>query len=214
MSEEKKQNSHRNHSGEIWVNKFTEEAASLFREQIISVTMKNPTVPIPIYIDSYGGQVDSLAKMIDTLDQIENPTITICIGKAMSCGAILLSHGHYRYCAPNSRVLVHEVSSGTGGDVHDMFNDATEAKRLNQHFLGLLAKNCGIRGGYDGLRRAIKQRDGRDIWMSAEEAMEFGVVDEVGTPSFAPFIAYEMSTIEPPDRASQVRHAKKVLGIK
>jgi len=210
MSEEKKS---RGSSGEIWVNKFTEESAYLFREQVLSIATKDGNLPIIIYIDSFGGSVDSLAKMIDTLDQIENPIITVCFGKAMSCGAILLSHGHYRYCAPASRVLVHEVSAGTVGDVHDIGNDAEEIKRLNKFFLGLLAKNCGIKGGYEGLRSQIKARDGRDIWMSPQEALRFGIVDEIGTPILLPYMAYELGTIIAAPRSERVSNAKKILGI-
>ena len=210
MSEDKKP---RNGSGEIWVNKFTEESAYLFREQVLSIATKDGNLPITIYIDSFGGSVDSLAKMIDTLDQIENPIITVCFGKAMSCGAILLSHGHYRYCAPASRVLVHEVSAGTAGDVHDIGNDAEEIKRLNKFFLGLLAKNCGIKGGYEGLRSKIKARDGRDIWMSPQEALKFGIVDEIGTPMLMPYIAYELGTIVAAPRSERVTNARKILGI-
>ena len=196
---------------EIWVNEFTEESAAKFREQVISIAGKDPNFPIIIYIDSYGGYVDSLAKMIDTLDQIANPTITVCMGKAMSCGAILLSHGHMRFCAPNSRIMVHEVSSGTSGDVHDMHNDAIEAKRLNQHFLGLLAKNCGIRGGYEGLRSKIKSRDGREVWITPEDALSFGIIDKIGTPYIQPLVGYEVHTIVPVSRSARVKRAKQIL---
>jgi len=135
------------------------------------------------------------------------------MGKAMSCGAILLSHGHLRYCAPNSRVMVHEVSSGTGGDVHDMYNDATEAKRLNKHFLGLLAHNCNLKGGFEGLRKHIKQRDGREVWMSPSEAHKFGIVDEVGTPSIIPLVGYQTGTIKAPPRSERITRSLSILGL-
>lgn len=156
---------------------------------------------------------DSLAKMIDALDQVGNPIITCCMGKAMSCGAILPSHGRYRYCAPNSRVMVHEVSSMTGGDVHDMFNDASESKRLNAHFMHILAKNCGIKKGFAGLRKIIKDHDGRELWMDAKKALAFGIVDEVGTPQIVPYIAYDIVTIQPPPRSQRVKRIKDILGV-
>lgn len=200
--------------GEIWVNQFTEESAHKFREQVLKLALRDPTLPIIVYIDSYGGYVHSLAKMIDTLDQLANPIITVCMGKAMSCGAILLSHGHYRYCAPNSTVMIHEVSSGTFGDVHDIHNDTLETKRLNEHFLGLLARNCGIKTGYKGLRKFIKERDGRDLYLDPHAAMEFGIVDEVGTPAIVQKLFYETLTIEPSPRAEQVKRAKQILGVR
>ncbi len=87
---------------EIWVIEFTAESAQEFREKLLEQSKDNPNRPIIVYIDSYGGQVDALAKMISTMDEIPNPIITACVGKAMSCGAILLSHGDIRFCDPHS----------------------------------------------------------------------------------------------------------------
>ena len=201
-------------SGEIWVNQFNEASATKFREQMIQVVMRDASMPIIIYIDSYGGYVYSLAKMMETMDQVPNPIITVCMGKAMSCGAILLSHGHYRYCTPNSSVLIHEVSAGTEGDVHDMLNDATTTKKLNERFMGILAENCNIKGGYKGLRKIIKDRDGRDINLDSKEALKFGIVDEVGSPGIAPQVIYHTQTIQKIPRAQLVKRAKEVLGIR
>ncbi len=199
-------------TGEIWVKKFTEEAAEEFREQVICRAMKDPHVPILIYIDSYGGFVDSLAKMIDTLDQIPNPIVTCCMGKAMSCGAILLSHGQYRYCAPNSRTMIHEVSGGAGGDVHDALGTAEANKRLNTHFIDLLAKNCEVEGGGRGLRKMIKEHDGRNLWMDAQESLDFGLVDEIGFPQIVPYIRYEIATMQTPTRDQKVAYMQEILG--
>ena len=179
---------------EIWVTEFTEKAALEFRDKVVNLAAENPTQPIVVYIDSYGGMVDSLATMIETIDEVPNPVITVAMGKAMSCGAILLSHGDVRWVGKHSRVMIHEVSSGTIGDVHDMHSDALEAKRLNKYFLGLLAKNCGIKGGYDGLRKIIKERDGRDIYLNADDAVEFGIADAVGTPQVRSYQAFDIGT--------------------
>jgi ATP-dependent Clp protease protease subunit len=181
---------------EIWIHKFDEEAAQRFREHAIRLVREAPSSshPIVVYIDSYGGYVDSLAMMIETMDEIPNPIYTVCLGKAMSCGAILLSHGDQRFCGQHSRVMVHEVSSLTGGDVHDMLNDTKEAQRLNRYFMGLLAKNCNIKGGYKALRQMIKERDGREWWMDAQEAKKFGIIDHVGTPLVEAAIVYITST--------------------
>lgn len=200
-------------SGEIWVNKFTEDSATQFRESLLLRSRHDQDVPIVVHIDSYGGYVDSLAKMIETMDEIPNPIITACVGKAMSCGAILLSHGDYRYCGPHSRILIHEVSSGTGGDVHDMHNDATETKRLNKHFMGLLAKNCGIKGGYEGLRQLVKEHDGRDIYLTGDRAVEFGIVDEVGTPTLVPYVGFELVTTPVFTKSQRKKRAIEILGL-
>jgi len=174
-----------NDSGEIWVNEFTEESAKNFREEILKSAKSNPEIPIIIYLDSFGGHADSLAKMIATMNEIPNIKITVAMGKAMSAGAVMLSHGDIRFCDKDSRIMVHEISAGTGGDVHDMMGDALEVKRLNRHFIGLLARNCGMKGGYNAFRKLIKSRDGRNIYLSAPEAVKFGIVDYIGTPTLS-----------------------------
>lgn len=196
-------------SDEIWVNDFTEESARDFRDSIMEVSRMDSSRPIVIYIDSYGGQVDALASMIETMEQVPNPFVTVACGKAMSCGAILLSHGDIRFCGRHSRIMIHEVSGSTGGDVHDMHADAIEAKRLNTYFMGLLAKNCKIKGGYDTLRKLIKSRDGRDNFLTAEQAKEFGVVDVVGMPKVDRSCLYRVELV-PEKRVVNNVEPKKV----
>ncbi len=201
---------------EIWVNKFDEASAAMFRDRLLKTVSVDPAQPIVIYIDSYGGYVDSLAKMIDTMDEVTNrfgtTLITVCMGKAMSCGAILLSHGDIRYCGTNSRVMIHEVSSVAFGDVHDIANDAQETKRLNEHFLGLLANNCNIKNGYKGLRKIIKERDGRDIWLDADESLKFGIVDYVGLPKITKLTQY--TSIVPEEESKTERRKRFAKAIK
>lgn len=165
---------------EIWVNEFTEESAKRFREQLLAKSEENKSQPIVIYIDSYGGYVDSLAMMFETMDSVPNKLITVCHGKAMSCGAMLLAHGDIRICGPYSRVMVHEISSGTGGNVKDIITDAKEIESLNEFWMSLLAKDCKIKDGYKGLQRRLKNNGGREIWMDPEAAKKFGVVDHIG----------------------------------
>lgn len=179
-------------SKEIWVTKFDEEHAQKFRDQVLEVAAMGPTKPVVIYIDSYGGYVDALAKMIETLDEIPNPVVTACMGKAMSCGAFLLSHGDVRFLGRHSRVMIHEVSSGTVGHVQDMKDDVKETVRLNAHFMGLLAKNCGFKN-YEELREVLKTQDGRDLYLNGEAALKFGIVDAIGTPKINSRILFEVT---------------------
>ena len=195
-------------SDEIWVNEFTEESARDFREAVIEASRMDSVRPIIVYIDSYGGIVDSLATMIETMDSVPNPFITVAVGKAMSCGAILLSHGDVRFCGQYSRIMIHEVSGGVShGDVHDQHADAIEVKRLNKQFMGLLAKNCNIKGGYDGLRKMIKNQDGRDHYMNAEQALKFGVVDGVGMPKIEKVKIYQVNVL--PEKSRLKNKANK-----
>lgn len=193
-------------SEEIWVLEFTQESAQEFRDRLIEESQENPNKPIIVYIDSYGGSVDALAKMIATIDEISNPIITACMGKAMSCGAILLSHGDVRFCDPHSRIMVHKVSASTSGDSEDITNDATEIARLNHYWLSFLADNCNVKGGYNELETQLKSRDGRDRYMTAQDAVAFGIVDIVGYPKINGVAVYEV--ISAPEKISLKQRAK------
>lgn len=168
-------------SGEIWVLDFTPRSAAVFREEVLRKSRLNPESPIVVNIDSYGGNVDALAKMVETIENVPNPIITCCMGKAMSAGAILLSCGDMRYIGKHSRVMIHQVSGGTMGNPDDMLNDAEEIYRMGKHFIGLLAQNS-IFGTYTKLAKFLKDLDGSDLYLDAEAAVEYGIVDEIGIP--------------------------------
>lgn len=190
-------------SKEIWVTSFTEASAQEFREQVLRRVDKEGTMVIPIYIDSYGGNVDALAKMIETMDEVPNRFVTIVQGKAVSCGSILLSHGDLRFCGPYSRVMVHNVSSFSWGDVYALKSNGDEAMRMNKQFLGLLARNCNMT--YEELQKRIKNAtDSKEIWMTAQEAVKFGVVDKVGTPALVPILQWACEVVPPKERFSFV----------
>ena len=194
---------------EIWVIKFDEASAQKFRERVMSRARHSDKDPIVIYIDSYGGEVDALAKMIETLDEISNPIITVCMGKAMSCGAVLLSHGDIRFIGRHSRTMVHEVSSWTVGNVHDIKTDSQETSRLNEYFMGLLARNCNIRDGYAGLRKVLKAKDGRDVYMDAEQTVKFGLADKVGLPKLVDITFHEAVVVPEKKRGLAKQPAAK-----
>jgi len=183
----------RDYGDEIWVYKFDEEASHKFRLQMRMKSKEDPRKPIVIYIDSYGGNVDGMAKMIDTMDEIPNPKITVCFGKAMSAGAILLSHGDIRFCAKSSRVMIHELSAGALGNVREIKNTAEELFRVNELWMGLLAKNCCIKDGYKGLQALIRDNNNQDIYLSAEDARKFGIIDYIGLPDLAEASLFEVT---------------------
>lgn len=191
---------------EIWVTNFTTESAQEFRERLKEISAEDQTKPIIVYIDSYGGQVDAMASMIATMDEIPNPIITSAFGKAMSCGAILLSHGDIRFCDPHARIMVHRVSAATWGDTDDMKNDVEEIARINRYWLGFLAANSNMAGGYDELESLMKSKDGRDRYLTAEEAQHMGLVDVVGRPRIAQVTVYEV--VNGPDKMPIQKRAK------
>lgn len=188
---------------EIVVHEFTEKSATAFRQQVRE-RASDPNTPITIYIDSYGGYVDALASMLDTMDEMPNPFITIALGKSMSCGAILLSHGDYRYCGKYARVMVHEVSAGSWGNVKTLKNDTQEILRLNHKMMDLLAKNCGLTG-YAQLKEKFKEHDADEIWMSAEDALAFNIVDHIGLPKLVPTTVFQC--VIPPEK-ERIKHTR------
>ena len=198
-----------NHSKEIWVHEFTEKAAQKFRQQILEIAHEDPNRVIPIYIDSYGGYVDSLASMIETMDEVDNRFVTICSGKAMSCGAILFSHGDVRYCGRMSRIMIHNVSKMSFGDIYSLKSKSDEGMRLNKIFMGLLAQNCGM--SYADLQKTIKDStDSKEIWLSPADAKKFGIADFVGTPVIRPLVYWNVDT-KPikPRLADDIKNPKK-----
>ena len=183
-------------NSEILVNSFTEESAQEFRERVLEIAHDDPNTVIPIRIDSYGGSVDSLMKMIETMDEVDNRFITHCSGKAMSCGAILLSHGDIRFCGKYSRTLIHNVSSFSYGDVLDQAQTAHETMRLNKLALGLLADNCEMT--YKELQAHIKATKGsKDLIMSANQSKKFGLVDYVGAPLIQVATYFHVDVVAP-----------------
>lgn len=172
----------------IWVTQFTEESAKSFTKEVFEASA-NKDKPIVIYIDSYGGVVDSLAVMAGALGSVENKIITVCVGKAMSCGAILLSCGDERYVDIDSRVMIHEISGGTRGNIKDVELDVDEMKRLNAYWMERLAMNCGKK--LSDLETLFKER--RDIYMTAHQAIKFGLADKIGIPKLYKVTSYELA---------------------
>ena len=193
---------------EIWVREFTEASAHKFRDQVLTMAERGgDEILIPIYIDSYGGYVDSLAKMIETMDSLPNRFATIASGKAMSCGAILFSHGDVRWCGPYTRIMIHNIHSGTWGDAYDKEQASKETMRMQQVFMGLLAKNCQI--SYTELEAKIKESiSSKEIWLDCDSAVEFGIADHIGCPLFR----YQTTTLamETPEKVRLTDEEKGV----
>lgn len=173
----------------IWVTEFTEESAKDFAEKLFKKSEKDSIQPIVVYIDSYGGEIHSLFSMISAMDSVPNKIITVCMGKAMSAGSALLSHGDIRYVNEHSRIMLHEATSGTGGNVNDIKIDTKELEFLNDAFLNILAKNCG-----KPLSRVKKlfTNKKREIYLGAKESVEFGIADRIGMPKINKVVKYEI----------------------
>ena len=165
----------------VTVNKFNEESAHQFKKDMVKAQNSGQKI-IPIEIDSYGGEVYSLLKMIDVIKASSVPVATICIGKAMACGAILLTFGAegHRYMAPSSTVMIHDVSSGSWGKVEDIKTDAKEVDRLNQFVYRMMANNCGKDSEY--FLKIVHEKSHADWYLDAEEAKKHNVVNHLRVP--------------------------------
>lgn len=173
----------------LWVTDFDEGKVKEFTESLFKASAKDSKKPIIIYIDSYGGAVDALSAMVAAIDTVPNKIITVAMGKAMSCGAMLFSYGDVRYASPYARIMVHEVSAGAFGNVNDMKVTTHEVTRINDFWMTWLAKNCG-----KSLKQLLKgfTNKKRDIYMNAEEAIKFGIADKIGFPKVKKVVRYEV----------------------
>lgn len=138
---------------------------------------KQSDLPIELYINSPGGSVVDGLAIYDVMQIIRAPVNTTCIGSAASMGAVLLAGGTgTRSALPNSRVMIHQVSSGFRGTAADMAVQFNETTKLYDKLLDILAKHTKQD------RKKIKKDCERDYYMGAEEAKAYGVIDEVVEP--------------------------------
>jgi len=167
----------------VTVNSFDTEAIIKFRTEI-DQAMESTQEIIPIVIDSYGGAVHGLLAMVDIINNCPKTIATIGTGKSMSAGAILLSCGTkgYRYCTKNNTVMLHDVASGSWGKIEEMKVDVKEAERLNECLFDLLDTNCGKKPGF--FKKKYDEHHHADWFLTAEEALELGLVDKIGFPHF------------------------------
>ena len=151
------------------------QTANLVVAQLLFLANEDPKRDIKLYINSPGGSVYDGLAIIDTMDYIEPDVQTIGIGLQASMGAMLLSCGAKgkRYLLPNSRVMIHQPSSGSEGKITDQEIALKEGIEIKKRLLEIFAEQTG-----KSMKQVEKDMD-RDNWMSAQEAKEYGIVDEV-----------------------------------
>ena len=152
-----------------------DEVSALICAQLLFLEAENPDKEISFYINSPGGVVTAGLAIYDTMQYIRAPVATLCIGQAASMGSLLMAAGAAgkRYCLPNSRIMVHQPSGGFSGQATDIEIHAREILSLRQRLNEIYVKHCGQD------IKAVEEALERDRFMSAEEAKEFGIVDEV-----------------------------------
>lgn len=155
----------------------TDVSANIIVAELLFLESEDPNKDIHLYINSPGGSVSAGWAIYDTMRYIKSDVSTTCIGMAASMGAFLLAGGTKgkRYALPNSRIMIHQPSGGAQGQASDIKIQAEQIietrRRLNQY----LAENTGQP------LEVIERDTERDHWMSAEEAMEYGLIDQVVT---------------------------------
>jgi len=157
-------------SGEI-----NDAVASTIVAQMLFLEAQDPEKDIYFYINSPGGVVTSGFSIFDTMNYIKPDVITICIGQAASMGAFLLACGAEgkRYALPSSRIMIHQPLGGAQGQATDIAIQAEEILRLKAYLNKILAERTG-----KTVKRIEKDTE-RDFFMSAKDAMEYGLIDKV-----------------------------------
>ncbi len=152
--------------------------AGLIIAQMLFLETQDPEKEIYFYINSPGGYVTAGLAIYDTMQYIKPPVVTVCVGMAASMAAVLLAGGHKgkRLILPHSRVMIHQPWGGAQGQATDIEIEAKEIARLKEMLNDILSKHTG-----QPLRKIERDTD-RNFYMSAEEAVKYGIVDKIVEP--------------------------------
>ncbi len=160
----------------IFINGPVEDGmAMLVCAQLLFLEAENPKKEISLYINSPGGVVTSGMAIYDTMQFIRPPVSTLCMGQAASMGSLLLTAGAkgHRFTLPNARIMVHQPSGGFQGQASDIERHAQDIIKMKQRLNEIYVQHTGQ--NYDVIERTLD----RDHFMTAEEAKQFGLVDDV-----------------------------------
>lgn len=157
------------------MGEVNDHISSLICAQLLFLESENPDKEISFYINSPGGVVTSGMAMYDTMQYIKCPVSTVCMGQACSMGSLLLTAGApgRRFALPNSRIMIHQPSGGAQGQATDIEIQAKEILKLRQRLNEVYVEHTGQK--FEVISEAVE----RDNFMSAQEAKEFGLIDEV-----------------------------------
>jgi ATP-dependent Clp protease protease subunit len=152
-----------------------DHVANLVVAQLLHLEGEDPDKDIELYINSPGGHIDAGLAIYDTMQFIKSDVRTICVGMAASMAAVLLAAGapKKRMILPNARVMIHQPHGGAQGQAVDIEIQAREILRMRESLNNILANHTG-----QSLEKISKDVD-RDFWMTAQQAKEYGVVDDI-----------------------------------
>ena len=154
---------------------INDEVANLIIAQLLFLQSEDPKKEISLYVNSPGGAVTSTLAMVDTMNHIQPPVATYCVGLAASGAAILLSAGAKgkRFALPNAEIMIHQPHGGAEGQATDIEITAKQILKLRERLNKILAKNTGQK--LDKIEKDVE----RDFFMTAEEAVKYGIIDKV-----------------------------------
>lgn len=154
-----------------------DDAANIIQAQLLFLESVDPEKDIQLYINSPGGSVTAGLGIYDTMQLVSCDVATLCTGLAASMGAVLLTAGEAgkRSALPHSRVMIHQPLGGAQGQASDIEITAREILKTKRELYEILAKHAGV-----SLKKIERDAD-RDYWLSASEAKEYGLIDEVLT---------------------------------
>lgn len=154
---------------------ISDQIANLIVAQLLFLAREDPSKPVRLYINSPGGQVYAGMAIYDTMQQIECPVSTVAVGFTASFGTVLLAGGEpgMRFALPNATVHMHQPLGGAQGQASDIQIQAQEILRLRSSIYGIMSKHTGKSVA------TIEEDFDRDLYMSAQEALDYGLVDQV-----------------------------------
>ncbi len=152
-----------------------DDVANIIQAQLLFLASTDPSADISLYINTPGGQVTSGLAIYDTMQLVEPDVATICTGMAASMGSVLLCAGAKgkRSCLPHSKVLIHQPLGGAQGQASDIMIAAKEIEKTRKELYEIISEHSG-----QPYEKVFADAD-RDYWMTASEALEYGMVDEI-----------------------------------
>jgi len=152
-----------------------DDVANLVTAQFLFLESEDPEKEISFYINSPGGSVTAGLAIYDTMQFIKPPVSTLCLGQAASMGAVLLTAGHKgrRYALPHSRIMIHQPLGGAQGQAVDLEIQSREILRMREEINNIFVRHSGQK-----IAKIEKDTD-RDMFMSPEQAVEYGLIDGV-----------------------------------
>ncbi len=157
------------------VGPIEDHNANLVVAQLLFLESENPDKDVHLYINSPGGMVNAGLAIYDTVQFVKPDVSTVCTGQAASMGALILAGGAKgkRYCLPHARMMIHQPLGGFQGQATDIEIHTKEILRVRERLNKMLVKHSGQ------TMKKVQQDTDRDYFMDAEEAVEFGLIDEV-----------------------------------